>query len=152
MSGTNSTQFCTNNNADYAGELHTDEWTFWSGCGVPTYSDTASHLKSCCEALDGYVFSYEDTFHLLAESEAISDCWASCMVNVSSVYWADSVNVTQCLIATDEHYNSNEGSAARCGGPAMRTPENSAAQQVHAGDLMGWGAGIMALAACLLSL
>ncbi|ROT38132.1 hypothetical protein SODALDRAFT_182460 [Sodiomyces alkalinus F11] len=150
MSASNMSQLCTNNNADSTGELPTNEWTIWSGCGVPTYTDTAPYLQSCCEALDGYVFSYQDVFPLLVDSDAISDCWANCMVNISGTYWADSMNITECLIANDEQYN-NENAAARCAGPAMRTPRNLATRQTHPGGLMGWSVGIVALAACLLT-
>ncbi|KAG7143100.1 hypothetical protein HYQ45_000567 [Verticillium longisporum] len=143
----NASNTCSNDNPDYVQDDHgNDDHTKWSGCGIPSNSTDAPVLQACCEALgDDFVYTYQDYFPLFSETHDIASCWTTCMVNVSSVSFADSTNVTQCMINSLAKTDDNDPHGKLCGGPGMR----SLAARPGL-DVASWGVAAVALLACLL--
>lgn len=148
MSG-NSTASCSHNNPDYVEEPQADENDNWSGCAISSDLSLAPIVESCCKSLgDDFQLTYQKWFQLVAETETDDiSCYTTCLTNVSSTYYADSQNITDCvqLEATDEQLDAGS-SSLRCAGPAMRT--NLATRQLG-GDSLAWTASLLALIACL---
>ncbi|KAH7368091.1 hypothetical protein B0T11DRAFT_60712 [Plectosphaerella cucumerina] len=152
MSSRNVTALCTHNNPDYVQEPRTGENDAWSGCAVPSNDSLAPVVEACCEALgDDFQLTYQRWFQLVAETETNSiPCYSTCLTNVSSTFYADSQNITDCvqMRASSEDLQT-ASKAIHCAGPAMRT---SAASNPLVGDALGWTVGFAALVTCLLRL
>lgn len=152
MSSRNVTALCTHNNPDYIQEPRNGESDAWSGCAVASSDSLAPIVEACCEALgDDYVLTYQRWFQLVAETETSNTpCYSTCLTNVSSTFYADSQNITDCV---QMRASSDDLQAAQksihCAGPSMRT---SGASNAFAGDALGWTVGLAALVTCLLRL